>query len=87
MKKVVVDTNILVSASFWEGNPYKIMRLAAKGKIEAFASVEIFEEFARALKRDFKKSQQEIDERINTFLEVVKIVEPKTEVRENRGRP
>lgn len=55
MKKVVVDTNILVSASFWEGNPYKIMQLAAKGKIEAFASVEIFEEFAGALKKRLQK--------------------------------
>lgn len=58
MIKIVVDTNILVSASFWQGNPYKIMLLAAKGKIEAFASIEIIEEFAKALRRDFKISEQ-----------------------------
>lgn len=82
MIKIVADTNILVSASFWHGNPYKIMLLAAKGRIEAFASIEIIEEFTNALRRDFKISEQEISERTENFLEIIKIVKPKRKIAE-----
>jgi len=42
MITAVIDTNILVSASFWKGNPFKIIQLAAKQKIELYGSIEIF---------------------------------------------
>jgi len=87
MTKIVVDTNILVSASFWKGNPYKIIELAAQGKIKVFSSAEILEEFARVLKRDFKTGEEEIKERIENFLEIINLVEPKIKIQEVKEDP
>lgn len=80
MTKIVVDTNILVSASFWKGNPYKIIELAAQGKIKIFSSVEILEEFAKVLKRDFKTGEEELKKRIETFLKIIKLVSPQIKI-------
>ena len=33
MKKVVLDTNVTISALFWEGNPRKIYDLVRQGKL------------------------------------------------------
>ena len=80
MKRIVVDTNILISASFWRGNPYKIIALGIERKVKIFSSREILEEYAASLRRDFKTPEKEINERINLLLGFVKIVEPKTTV-------
>lgn len=78
MIRIVVDTNILVSASFWKGNPYKIVQLAAQGKIQIYSSGAVLNEYANALKRDFRLSSEEIEERVRVFLEVLQIITPKT---------
>ena len=80
MKKVVVDTNILVSASFWKGNPFMVMRLAFEGKIEVFTSIEILSEYSKVLIRDFKLNETEIQERINLFAGTLKLVKPTNKI-------
>lgn len=87
MIKAVVDTNILVSASFWKGNPYRIIRLAGRKEIEAFASAKILEEYARALRRDFKMQENEIGERTGNLLKMIKLVEPKAKITEIKEDP
>ncbi|HLC31793.1 MAG TPA: putative toxin-antitoxin system toxin component, PIN family [Candidatus Nanoarchaeia archaeon] len=53
--KVVLDTNIFVSALFWEkGNPRHIIEKALEDKFELITSDEILEELERILKRDFE---------------------------------
>lgn len=52
------------------------MRLAAQKCVTLYVSGPILEEFARVLKRDFDTPEQEIKERIETFLEVLEIVNP-----------
>jgi putative PIN family toxin of toxin-antitoxin system len=42
--RVVPDTNVLISALFWRGSPYRILRLAIEGKIKLVISEEIIEE-------------------------------------------
>ncbi|MBU2476300.1 putative toxin-antitoxin system toxin component, PIN family [Candidatus Micrarchaeota archaeon] len=80
MKKAVVDTNILVSASFWKGNPFRVMRLAFEGKIEVFTSTEILLEYSKVLKRDFKLNETEVQERIDVFVSALKLVKPKNKI-------
>ena len=53
MVKVVVDTNVLVSATLFGGNPEKILDLAGKDKIEILISEEIVEEFTEVLQEKF----------------------------------
>ncbi len=48
--KVVIDTNIIISALFFGGNPLEIVRLLLLGKIEATASPKIVEEYLATAK-------------------------------------
>ena len=61
MKKVVLDTNVTISALFWKGNPRKVYDLVRQGKLILLLSDEIEKEFIRALGYEkFGLSPQEI---------------------------
>ena len=51
MLKLVLDTNTLVSAFFWEGNESKLFEKIEEGKILLFTSLEILKEAEEVLKR------------------------------------
>jgi putative PIN family toxin of toxin-antitoxin system len=53
MRKVVLDTNVLVSA-FWsgQGNPYRILEMFFEGEIALHYNDEIIEEYNEVLHRD-----------------------------------
>ncbi|MFH1752357.1 MAG: putative toxin-antitoxin system toxin component, PIN family [archaeon] len=87
MIRIVIDTNILISASFWKGNPYKLIELAIKKEIDVFTSIEILEEYAEVIKRDFKTSEEELIEKINWFMQILKLVEPQTIIQEIKEDP
>ena len=61
--KVVPDTNVLISALFWRGNPYRILRLAIEGKIKLVISEEIIGEVREVLMREekFELTEEEIE--------------------------
>lgn len=68
--KVTLDTNVLVSATFWTGNSFKIIKLIDDKKIQCILSEEIIEEYNRVANSD------EIIEKVeNKSLMVSKIVE------------
>jgi len=62
MVTAVVDTNVLVSATLFGGNPEKILDLAEEGKIKILISEKILEEFREVLqeKFDFSLSMAEL---------------------------
>jgi len=43
--KVVFDTNIVASASFWRGKPYDCLSAWARGEISAYVSPQLLSEF------------------------------------------
>jgi putative PIN family toxin of toxin-antitoxin system len=47
--KVTLDTNILISATFWNGDSSKIINLVEQTKIELILSEEILSEFSAVL--------------------------------------
>jgi len=80
MKKAVLDTNILVSATFWNGNPYKITQKAIENKIQCYISKEILDEYSNTLRRDFKLNEEQIEHRLEKILLFVILVNPKTRI-------
>ena len=52
MVKVVLDTNILVSGTFWTGNSFKIMELIDEKEIISILSKEIINEYHRTINKD-----------------------------------
>jgi len=56
--RITVDTNVLISATFWYGDSNEIIEKAERKEIELVLSREIIEEFARAL--SYKELQEKI---------------------------
>ena len=77
---VVLDTNIFISAVFWEGKPYMIVKQAINHEIIVFISNYIIEEIRKVFARDFNLEKQEIDDIINAVLYFTHLIEPKESV-------
>ena len=62
MKKIVIDTNVLVSGLLFSGPPGELVRLWKKRIIRPFCSKEIVDEYLRVLAYPkFNLSESEID--------------------------
>ncbi|MFH1288169.1 MAG: putative toxin-antitoxin system toxin component, PIN family [bacterium] len=77
--KVVIDTNIIVSAFGWHGNPEKVLHLVSNGDIINFISFEMLNELKRVIaypKIGFPKDlQAEILETIFTNSTEIEVKE------------
>lgn len=81
MKKVVLDTNVTISALFWEGNPRKIYNLVRQGKLIMLLSDNMEKEFIRVLGYEkFGLSPQEIMPFLRNLRFHARHVETKSEI-------
>jgi len=76
MIKVVPDTNIVISAVFWRGNPYEVIRRGILGEYQLVISVEILDEIADRLRNKFQFPEESIQELIDILMTYCHIVEP-----------
>ena len=79
MHKLVLDTNSLVSAFFWEGNESKLFEKIEKGEFKLFISKVILDEVEDVLNRDkFKeivlKTNQKPNDIIQKIISVSRLV-------------
>lgn len=78
---VVLDTNVLISATLWDGSEAQqllLKLLQSDNKI--FSSVEILSEYQRVLKRDFGYLDNEIIYILEIILSFVTLIDPKEKV-------
>jgi len=78
--KVVLDTNVYLSAIIFGGKPRKILSLGIQGKILFFTSSAILLEIADKLKDKFLWSNKKINETIKTIADTAKVVRPESKV-------
>ena len=83
MLKVTLDTNVLISGTFWEGEAYKIMQLIEQKKIECHLSKAILEEYNKVLHSEeilekISEHHLKIKSVMIKVIEMCSIVEPKT---------
>ena len=76
MLRVVVDTNTIVSALIFEGNPGRILALANQRHIALFTSPFILNETKRVLARKFDWHLHAIEEAIRLLKEIATVVHP-----------
>ena len=50
--KVVLDTNVLVSGTFWRGASSKILEMADRGELEIILSKELIDEYYSVINRE-----------------------------------
>lgn len=79
--KIVLDTNVFISALGWKGASHKIFNKCVSGNLNLFLSTGIFDEIKRVLKYPkFKFSKSEINEFLDLILEVGSLVETEIEI-------
>lgn len=74
--KIVIDTNIYISAIFWGGKPREVVDLGRSGQVSIFRSSEIEEEIVKKLKTKFGLSDEESAQILldfSTFTTLIKI--------------
>ncbi len=79
MLKLVLDTNTLISAFFWQGNEFELFQKIEQGKAEMYISQEILKEIKEVLEREkFKsiilKTNQTPEEIIQKIISVSHVV-------------
>lgn len=60
--RLVLDTNILISALFWDGNERKLLRLCRKKKHQLIVSPQTLDELSRVLLDKFNLPTEKITE-------------------------
>jgi len=78
--KVVIDTNVFISAFVFGGNALEIVRLFLKDDIEVYISPFIFEEITRILREKFLWEELKIEKLLQLIRPKVNEVYPKVRV-------
>ena len=77
MVRVVLDTNIWISALNFGGKPAQILKIAVKKQIRLYPSRTLFAEFVGVLRKKFGYSDEKIEEVEVLFKKRVKFREPR----------
>ncbi|MEK6922230.1 MAG: putative toxin-antitoxin system toxin component, PIN family [Nanoarchaeota archaeon] len=76
--KVTADTNFFISSIQWDNSvAHKLLRKLLKTNAEIFTTKEILDEFATVLQRNFKYSEEEINNILEKITPFIAIIEPK----------
>jgi len=83
--KITLDTNVLISATFWYGSSNKIVELVENNKIDIILSKEILKEYTEVL--DYKEIQDKIKNKnlemkysIQKIISLSTIVKPRIKI-------
>jgi putative PIN family toxin of toxin-antitoxin system len=76
VKRVVADTNILVSALQFGGKPKQLLDLAVDGQVDLAASEEIIAETLRVLREKFDRAPEWLAEADRQLRVIARIVVP-----------
>lgn len=77
MRRVVLDSNVLISALHFGGKPEELLLLANQGGIELFVSPFILDETARILQEKLVWKETQIRAVLRLIKEVATVVDPK----------
>ncbi|MBS3137713.1 putative toxin-antitoxin system toxin component, PIN family [Candidatus Woesearchaeota archaeon] len=77
MIRIVLDTNIIISAFGWSGNEYNILQKVMNKELLLVLSPEILDEYKRILLLQRLEFQEdEVEEFISALLEVAELIYP-----------
>jgi putative PIN family toxin of toxin-antitoxin system len=76
MRRVAVDSNVLISALHFGGPPEELLTLANEGGIDLFVSPFILSETARVLREKLGWTNQAVRDALTLITEVATVVEP-----------
>ena len=71
---VVFDTNVLFSATGWQGRPYECVELARSGAVEAITCPQLLDELAEKLQVKLSFSPMQIEDTLTDLLTFLRLV-------------
>jgi len=79
--RVVIDTNVVVSGTFFGGYPREVLLAVLDGKVDAYASADILEEYQDVIDEMIDRKQGKINKAILwPFLSRLRLVPAKSEI-------
>lgn len=92
MIRIVADTNVLISATFWNGDSNRIIEKVEKKELELLMSKEILEEFSNVLgykeiQKKIKDKNLEMKRSIEKIISMSVFVEPQERFKIIRDDP
>ena len=88
MMVVTFDTNVLLSATLWDGSvAQKLLFDIIRQGIKICSTTEILSEYQEILKRDFDFSDVEVSEMMEKVLVFVTLVSPQTKIKAVKDDP
>ena len=81
MKKVVFDTNTLISGLLWDGNEARVIEKAENKEIKLFISPELIEELEGVLKREkfckrLEGKEYTVDKAVSKIALIATLIKP-----------
>lgn len=81
--RIVLDTNVIVSALIWGGTPYKLLQAATEGDIDLYTSPTLLAELREVLAREhlasrLAKQRSSVEQAIAFYGELATSVSPLT---------
>ena len=83
----VFDTNVLLSAIGWKGNPFRCLELARAGTVEVVTCPEILDELTEKLESRLAQPSDVITETLSDLLSVLRVVSITGELKEIAADP
>lgn len=81
--RVVIDTNILISAIFWVGRPKRLLNFARRGEVTFLTSETLLAELKEVLTskdKPFRLSKPEADQIVDHLKEIAELVSTTSKV-------
>lgn len=81
MKKVVLDTNTIISGILWGGNEARVIEKAEKGEVKLFMSPKLVEELEGVLKREkftrkLEGKESTVEQSVAKIALIATLIEP-----------
>ncbi len=85
--KIVIDTNVVISGTFFGGFPRKILEAVVNNKVDAYANTKIIKEYLDIVKEMIVDKGGKIDENIlSPFIEKLNLVKPVSKIKISRDK-
>jgi putative PIN family toxin of toxin-antitoxin system len=84
--RVVLDTNVIISALLFGGNPQTILDLVSEGEVQLVTSSPLFSELKRILEDKFRLSPHQTTPPLADLWAVADVVTPGTTLRVFKGK-
>ncbi len=79
--KLVLDTNVLISATLWDNSvSHKLLIKLIENNVELFTTLDIINEYKKAVMRDFQYGEEKVNEIIEKLLSFMKLIERSSKI-------